>query len=91
MNLETLARAISGTNPPEGRPSWTLYWAPNSARNLTRVWSQPSSKSTFSLADLAGSNLRLSLAARLVRWGPDDDATGAGRGISGKVVPYEIV
>ena len=89
-NLSISARAIAGSNPPEGCPFRTLYRVSSLARNLTRVWFQSPFFNSAFLADLTGSYLRPSLAGRLVRRGPDEDATGAGSG-SGGVTSYEIL
>ena len=92
--LLILARAISGTNPPEDCPSWTLRRvsgsASSSTRNLARVWFQPSFFEAGLFAELTGLYLLSSLVDCLVRWGPDEDATGAGAGISGGAPSYKI-
>ena len=91
----TLAKAISGTNPPEGCPSWTFCRAPSSAsslaRNLMRVPSQlyPFDPE-FLFKGLVGSCLRPSLTDFLIRWGPDEEGTGWGSGISGAAASYGI-
>ena len=86
------ATAVMGTNPPEGRPFWTLRCiASILALNLASVESQPSLSSfvSASLADTTGLYLRAFLARRLVRSGPDEDATGGGSGDKGGTVPCE--
>ena len=91
MNCVNLASAISGTNPPEGCPCWTLNRVSRYARNRTRVRSQPSdSELAFFLAERSGLCLLVSLASCLVRFGPDEDAASAERGIPGGAAPCEI-
>ena len=87
-NLLISARAVSGTSHPEGRPSWTinrvsnLFWDPTSVRFQSSTIGL-----AFFLVDFTGLCLRSSLAALLVRWGPEGDATGIGGIVPGVVTP----